>query len=361
MKILVIHATAGAGHQKAAEAVTNALKKYTGHEIVCVDALDYTSPAFKKLYCKSYFFLVSKVPLLWQIFFGFLDWPIAQPLMWIGRRIYNGINAGKLHRYLIQEQFDWVISTHFMPIEVVSALKQTDKIKSKLIACVTDFDVHRIWLGSGVDCYAVATEWSKRKIVRMGVHANKVFVTGIPTDEKFATPKNVGELKYKLGVEAGRFTALVATGSFGIGPIEDIIKAVPQTQFVVICGHGEKLYKALMEKKYPNARVFGLVNNMDEMMAVSDVMVTKPGGLSISEALVVGLPMIFFSAIPGQETNNIKVLSTFGIGAGPASVSQIVQMLDAFQKSPEKLSAAKERIKSMAHQNSVKEIVELIR
>ncbi|MBF0483081.1 MAG: hypothetical protein HQL25_00080 [Candidatus Omnitrophica bacterium] len=361
MKILVMHATAGAGHQKAAEAIYNALKKYTGHEVVCADVLDKTSPAFKDLYRKSYFFMVAKVPWLWQISFGFLDWNIAQPLMYMGRRVYNGLNTRQLRDFLIKEQFDWIISTHFMPIEVVSALKKSDKIKSRLIACVTDFDVHHIWMGSGVDYYAVATEWTKRKIVRMGVHANKVFITGIPTDEKFSQVKNRSELKRKLGIEDGKFTALIATGSFGIGPIEEIIKAVPGTQFVVVCGHGEKLFKTLTEKKYPNARVFGLVNNMDEMMAVSDVMVTKPGGLSISEALVVGLPMIFFSAIPGQETNNIKVLNSFGIGAGPATVPQIVRLLNEFQKSPEKLAAAKERINAMARRNSVKEIVELIR
>ena len=130
MKILVIHATAGAGHKKAAEAVYNGLIAQGGHDVRFVDALDYTYPFFKKSYPDSYTFLVTRMPWAWGISFAFLDLPWMQPLVRGVRRLYNGFNAKALHKFLIDEQFDCIITTHFLSEEVSAYLKRTGKIKS---------------------------------------------------------------------------------------------------------------------------------------------------------------------------------------------------------------------------------------
>jgi len=360
MKILVTHASAGAGHLKAAEAIYNGLQKYTEHDVTFVDALDYSSPLFKKLYVGTYTNLVTYVPWLWGIAFRFLDIPFLQPLIRAFRRIYNTINCGKFHSFLIDEQFDVIFSAHFMPNEVASALKKSGKIKSQIISAVTDYDVHRIWLASHVDKFALGSDWTKERVEKIGVTESKVFATGIPTDEKFSSPKNVPEIKQTLGIRDDLFTILIATGSFGIGPIEEIIEELKSFQIIVVCGHNKKLYKRLSTSEAPHIKVMGLVDNMHELMAASDVMVTKPGGLSVTEALVSQLPLIFFNAIPGQETGNIMVLGKYGIGFKSSNINEIGQKLNLYRTSRDNYLSALKKTKILARPSAVKDIIALI-
>ena len=361
MKILVVYATAGAGHRKAAEAIYHGFKSSgSPHDVVLVDSLDHTNPFFKKSYPGMYTFLITTIPGLWGFFFALLDIKALRPLVAIVRRVYNGVNAAGFQRYLVKENFDYIISTHFLGTEVSAALKRAGKIKSRIITVVTDFDVHSIWLAEGVDHYTGASEFTKNKIISLGVPAARVSVTGIPTHENFAKPKNATELRVKMGLKTGCFTVLLATGSFGIGPIEEIIRELKDFQVAVICGHNKDLFERLNALNSGSAKIFGLVSNMDEMMALSDAMITKPGGLSISEALVSGLPMIFFNAIPGQETNNIKVLASYGVGISGVTVSQMPAELKRLASSPAEMAALKSRIKALARPDAVKDIISLV-
>lgn len=360
MKILITHASAGAGHSKAAEAVFNGLKKHTTHDARCVDALDYTNSFYKKSYKKTYIILISYFSLLWAFFFWVADIPFLLPAVQFVRRLYNSLNGKAFERLLIQENFDVVITTHFFSEEVVSALKEKKKITSKLICVITDFDVHSIWLAKNVDIYTVACELTKKKLQAFGVPAEKIVVTGIPTDEKFSLVPDRTALRAKLGLQPDKFTVLIATGSFGIGPIGEILGYLGDMQCVVVCGNNQNLVKELSSLKMSNAKILGFINNMNEYMAASDVLITKPGGLSISEALVVGLPLIFFSAIPGQETNNIKTLKAFGVGISGLKTYEIAQEIKTFKASPQYLADAKDKVKKIARPNSVCDIINLI-
>ncbi len=360
MKILITHASAGAGHLKAAEAIYEGLKSNAIHNVILVDALDLTSPLFKKLYRESYSFLVTKIPIVWKFAFFLLDIPLLQPLVRGFRRIYNAINARGLAKYMVDEQFDCIVSTHFMPTEVSCALKRKGKIRARIVTCVTDFDVHRIWIADGVDMYTVASDWTKGKMKSLGVEEKQVFATGIPTNEKFSALKDIASLKKTFSLHEDAFTVLIATGSFGIGPIEALINSLEGFQVVVICGHNKSLFEKLSQNKSELTKIFGLVDNMDEMMAVSDVMVTKPGGLSISEALVCQLPLIFFSAIPGQETNNIHVLAQHGVGLNTKSVNDIVSELKKLKSSKDYFLTALKKTAQLAKPSAVKDIVALI-
>jgi processive 1,2-diacylglycerol beta-glucosyltransferase len=364
MKILVIYATAGAGHRKAAEAVFNGLKSAAVHQVALVDSLDYTSPFYKKSYSAVYTFLISSVPWLWGFIFALIDVPALRPLVRLVRRLQNALNGGPLARFLKQEQFDYIISTHFFPNEVAAHIKRKGQIKSKIISVITDYDVHSIWLAAGIDIYTVATEWTKRRLLGLGIGTAQGAVTGIPTDAKFAQPQDRPALRRKLGLKEDVFTVLMATGSFGIGPMKEIVDALegnPGIQVLVICGHNDHLYERLSREEKGLVKVYSLVDNMDELMAASDVMVTKPGGLSISEALVVGLPMIFFSAIPGQETGNIKVLKQSGVGISDCSVYEIARTLERLSKSKAELQTAKEKAKALGKPSAVKDIISLIK
>jgi len=361
MKILVIHATAGAGHKKAAEAIFNGLKLKGIHDVRLVDALDYTNPLFKKNYPGAYTFLVTRLPWLWGYLFGWLDVPWIQPLVQSARRMYNSLNARALEKFLIKEEFDDVITTHFLSAEVCSYLKRNGKIKSRIICVVTDFDVHHIWVNDGIDVYTAACDYTKNKLIALGVSPERIFTTGIPTDAKFFHKPDTSALKKKLGIQDGILTVLIATGSFGMGPIEKLIELLAGYQLLIVCGQNSVLYERLKPLAQKNVHIMGLVDNMDELMAVANVMVTKPGGLSISEALVKKLPMLFFSAIQGQETNNIKVLSTYEIvGPTQSSLPEIAQIIHEWSSNPKDLDALRLRLGDLSKPNAVNDIIALL-
>lgn len=361
MKVLLIHASAGAGHTRAAEAVYRGLQNHPEYQTMIVDALDYTSPFFKTLYQKTYAQMVKHTPTVWASAFAVMDWPVLQPLIRGKRRFYNHLNSKALETFLIRENFDCIISTHFMSTEVVSAVKKAGIIKSRLITVVTDYDVHKIWLASEVDRYCVASDWTRHKMEHLGIPSEKVKVTGIPVDDRFTTPPDVTALKKYLGLPGDKFTILMATGSFGFGPMEKLATAISADfQVVVVCGHNQRLRERLKARNLPNVVVLGQVDNMHELMAVSDVMITKPGGLSITEAMNSHLPMIFFSPIPGQETHNIRILAEHGIGKSHLSVSGIVRELEKMRTSKDYYRTLLLRASQLAHPQAVKDIIGLL-
>ena len=213
MKILVIHATAGAGHRRAAEAIYGGFKSSTNLDVTLVDSLDYTNRFYKKFYSKTYTLLISKTPWLWAFVFHLIDIPWLLPLVRLARRIQNSLNAQPLSRFLQKENFDYIFSTHFFPNEVAACLKRKGKIRSVVISSITDFDVHSIWLADGIDLYTVASEWTQKKMLRLGVPEDKIVVSGIPTDENFSRPMDILELKTKA---CSRRQALYSFGGYGV-------------------------------------------------------------------------------------------------------------------------------------------------
>lgn len=361
MKILVIHATAGAGHKKAAEAIYHGIQGKTSFDVRLVDALDYSNPVFKYTYPNFYTFIVTHVPWLWAFVFGLMDVPSLQGAVRFVRRIYNAFNAQRLHSFLKEEQFDYVICTQFLSAEVSGYLKRTGQIKSKIICVVTDFDVHRIWINQGVDYYTGACDHTREKLIALGVPKERAFVTGIPTDPKFLKEHDALALRRNLGLKEDAITTLVATGSFGFGPIEELVDLLKEHQLIVVCGHNKGLYERLSKRGLPHVKVCGLVDNMDELMSASDIMVTKPGGLSIAEALVKGLVLVFFSAIPGQETNNVKVLTQFKVGLGQLKLDDIAKAVNRLCASHRELADQKAHSKSFGKPWAVDDIIRIVR
>lgn len=361
MKILIIHVSAGAGHTRAAQAVYRVLQNDPERQAVIIDALDYTSPLFKAIYRETYTWMVRHAPAVWAGAFAFLDIPLLQKPVSLVRRFYNHANSRLLEKFLITENFDYVVSTHFLPTEVAAALIRAGKISSKLITVVTDYDVHHIWLARGVYRYCVASDWTREKITRMGVPKENAVVTGIPIDDRFTTPPDIGELKARLGLDRDKFTVLMATGSFGFGPMEKIAFAMPEDfQVIVVCGHNRVLRDRLRDKARPHIIPLGLVDNMHELMAVSDAMVTKPGGLSITEAMNSQLPMIFFSPIPGQETRNIFILGQYGIGKAGLSVQDMIRELENMRQSRDYYRTLLRRARALARPGAVRDIISLL-
>ena len=243
-RILLIHATAGAGHRKAAEALHHGL---TARHIdaTIIDALDFSNAFFRHAYSKGYEFMVAELPTLWSAFFALTDQRWFLPVFRTIRRVYNGINTGRLVAYLKKGQFGKIIVTHFLAAEVCGYLRRTGQIGGKLVVVVTDFDVHKIWLIDGVDEYCVASAYTKERLIALGVGAQKIFVTGIPLDEKFTQPRDKAATRQKIGIDPAAFTVLVSTSSFGFGPIEELADYFKSLQVIIICGNNIYIIRTL--------------------------------------------------------------------------------------------------------------------
>ncbi|MFH1191406.1 MAG: glycosyltransferase [Candidatus Omnitrophota bacterium] len=363
MKVLIIHASAGAGHRRAAEAIFNYLKEHSPDlDLVLLDALDKTNALFKFDYTKGYSFLIKYATTLWHWAFWATDSKFLRPISRALARVINGINSQKLIRYFIHERPDVIVSTHFLPSELAAALKRKHKINSKLITVITDYGVHPFWISCGTDLYVVAADFTKDRLVMEGVGVEKISVLGLPFDPKFLRHFDSSVLAHKIGIDDKKFTVLLMTGSFGLGPLEEIVEALHKDcQVLVVCAGNKKLYAKLLKRNLENVKVFGFVSNTEELMAAAQVIITKPGGATITEVLIMELPAIFISVIPGQETANVQVLAKYGIGISPKNIQEIRSIVLDLKNNPQKIQELKRRIREIQKPFACKELASAIR
>lgn len=363
MKALITYASSGAGHRRVAEAVYNYLKEHRpelGLELT--DILDKTNALFRFDYTKGYSFLVRHAVALWHFAFWLTEFKLWRPLtLWIAHLI-DEANTRKFSAFLIRENPAYIISTHFLSSEIAASLKLRGKIKSIVITIITDFGVHPFWIWPGTDMYIAASEFTRDKLLAEGIPGEKIKVFGLPSDVKFLGQFNRRGLADKLGIAADKFTVLLMTGSFGTGPLEELAGLLcREAQVLVVCANNKKLYARLAQRGLPGVKVFGFIDNTEELMAVSDVIVTKPGGSTIAEILNMELAPVFISVIPGQEEGNAGALAQLGIGLSPKTVPEAGEMILDFKNHPEKLRETQSRMQKIKRPFACEEISGVIR
>ncbi len=322
MRILIATVTAGAGHVQAAAALEEAWCSLRPRDsIQRLDVLEFTPKLYRKVYVEGYVKLVEHAPELWALVFKKTDNPtLARKLVRL-RRAFARLTTSKFVRRLKQFKPDVVLCTHYMPVEVLGRLKAESHLTTPLVASiVTDFEAHALWMEPTVDLYCVAAEETKARLVARGAEAGKVAVTGIPIAAKFSGNVEGELVRKRYGLRDDLPVMLVLGGGFGMGPVAEILselnKLATPVQIVVVCGRNEALRRdlAVLERRHPT-HVLGFVTNMHELMAVADLILTKPGGLTSSEALAMGKPMFVLNPIPGQEAANSDFLLEQGAAA----------------------------------------------
>jgi processive 1,2-diacylglycerol beta-glucosyltransferase len=328
-RVLLLSASAGAGHVRAAEALQKDFAAHpkvaaAGGEVQHWDILKYTNAVFRTIYSKMYLDLVNHAPWLLGMVYNQTDKPWKQTFA----QAFEKFNAGPFVEALQNYKPDLVVCTHFTPPNIISWLNEKKSklgVKVEPAIVVTDLDCHAMWLTRSYAHYFVALEETKVYLERMGIDGGKVSVTGIPVDPVFRVKKDAREMRAKLGLDAGRFTVLVSAGGFGVGPVETLIAQLQTmavaggAQVVAIAGRSEEL-KAKLERLAKKShgdgvRLFpiGFTRQMDEYMAAADILISKPGGLTTSEAMARGLPMCVVNPIPGQEERNSDHLLEAGV------------------------------------------------
>src|SRR6185369_994235 len=252
-KILLLSASAGAGHVRAAQALEKAFQQHAAdrgadYEIRHVDTLDYTNKVFRHLYSKAYIDLVNKLPEVPGWIYDKLDKPWKNERR---RLALDKLNTRPFVKLLREYHPDMIVCTHFLPAEIVSWLKAKERLNSRQAIVVTDFDVHAMWLVHHYEHYFVAVEESRVYLEALAIPANKITVTGIPIDPVFAQRKDKTEMRLKHGLDPGRTTILLSAGGFGVGSVEVLIDSIlplhHPVQVVAICGRNEELKTRLLK------------------------------------------------------------------------------------------------------------------
>ena len=364
-KILILYATAGIGHKKAAFAIKEAFDKSGRQDVLLKDSLDYTNPFFKASYNSIYLALVRYLPTLWGFFYYLLDNPWIYAVMRPIRRLVNHMNSRKLVRFLLKEKPETIIVTHFFALEVIDCLKKKGILKNaRLITVVTDYKSHTFWLSKYVDSYIVGSGYTRDDLVRRGIPYEKIKAFGIPCAKSFSEKRNLEPLRSKIGLAADKKTIFILGGGFGVGPIKRIVLYLDRLeedfQVLVVCGYNKRLYNSLMETA-KNARhtfkIYGFVDNVDELMALSDVLISKSGGISVTEALNAALPMIVIDPIPGQEMRNYKFLEKHDAALKIKTPKDITGVMKKLLSS-NKLDILKNNIKKISLVDSAERIVD---
>jgi len=367
-KILIIYASAGNGHKKAAEAVYKEFLriKDPNIEAMLIDSLNYTTRFFKFSYKRVYIILIKYLPWLWGFFYHILNnrffYQIAKPF----RFVVNRLNSKRLQEFLVKENFDAVISTHFFATDVISRLKGKGILSLPLINIITDFEFHLYWLAKNVDKYIVTADFVKQEAVERGIAQDKILVYGVPIRKEFTANIAKSVARESLGLDNDKFTILIMGGGLGVGPLKEIVvdmqSLIFDCQIIVVCGHNKRLLSELKAAKgnfKKQVQLVGFSHNMDLIMAASNIMVSKTGALTVAESLSRELPIINISPIPGQEMGNLKFLLGEGVGFKLKSIIGLKAKIEEFYEMTKASGALKTKIGKLSRPHAASDIVKL--
>ena len=370
-KILIFYGSYGGGHLSAARSIKDYIENnYKDTEIMVIDCIEYINKLFNKVTTKAYVDLSKNARWIWkQLYYGSESGGLAK----ISNSI-NGIMAIKLDKLIQEYNPDLIISTHPFSSQMCAILKGKQKIHCKLATIMTDYAPHNQWIVNNefVDYYFVAHEGMKEELVKRGVNSNKIFATGIPLSNKFLLNYDKPKILQEYNLSVHKKTILFfAGGEFGFGKdktfnrLKSIIENFPELQVIAIAGRNEKMKERFNElvketQSQDTVKILSYTNQVPELMSVSDLVITKPGGLTTTESLASGLPIIIIDPLPGQEEENAEFIEKSGAGIWIRNKDNIQTVLMNIFNSTQKLHDMKIKARLIAKKNSTKDIVSIL-
>ena len=320
-KILVLSVSAGSGHVRAAEALcAHARLDFSDLALRHRDLMQLVPSWFRKIYTDWYLRLASGLPEAWGWLYRKTDREPTNSLGGRLRRLIQRLCAQALFTEIDDFSPDAIICTHFLPAELLASAINRGSLRCPVWVVVTDFDVHQMWVHQGITGYFVANEELAYRLEAAGIPESRIVVTGIPVMPHFAPTLARGHCSAQFALNPDRTTLLMMGGGAGMGMSARIINAIldidPSLQLIVLTGRNQRLLEELSALAcFCRGRLvpLGFTDQVPELMACSDLVITKPGGLSTSECLVMGRPMLLVSPIPGQEERNAALLLQEGV------------------------------------------------
>ena len=366
MNILIFTASTGGGHKRAAAAIKAKINDISPQtNVTVIDGMKAIGKVYNKAVTKGYHIMATKTPEFYGKMYRLTDEkkPVAKAIM-----KSNEMYANKLLESIEEYNPDIIIICHPFITNMVSYLKEKGKLNVKAISLITDYDSHRTYISPYIEAFVLAEpQMAKKLLEEYKVPKSKIYPLGIPTFDSFAKNETREELCKRERLDPEIPTVLLMAGSFGVTGVLDFYEQLAQTgeniQMIVITGRNIKLFDHFDKKiqeldSSRNTKLLYFVDNVEDYMHIADLIVTKPGGLTVTESIACHLPMAIYSAYPGQEKDNVDFLLNQNAAVlidKKNGAKQIIELLN----SPEKLNEMRENCKKLALPNAAEDIFNL--
>ncbi len=399
MRVLLLAATIGGGHMRAATALKEYILQQDPSSVVKIyDTIQYVSPLLNKAVTGSYEYMAKKTPKLFGGFYKSSD--KNTPINKTVEVATSGLRK-RLLPLLEEFQPDIVVTTHSFATEMITALKTKEGFQVPIVSVVTDFAVHKTYINEGVDAYILSSSEMVNQMIMRGQPKEMLYPYGIPIKHEFLEKHDIEEAYQEEGLNPSLPTVLLMAGSFGVTDVlkiyHRVVKSEADFQIVLITGKNEKLYETFekylskidinntmyeISRQYPNARqqsakssslhhsrqlkpskptkLLYFTDEVEKYMQMSSLILTKPGGLTVTEAIATGLPMAIFKPIPGQEEQNADYLCRNGMAVRLKNDKSCTEIITDLLTHPEKLQAMREAIALKNNGNSAAKIYTLM-
>ncbi|MBA3946779.1 MAG: galactosyldiacylglycerol synthase [Herpetosiphonaceae bacterium] len=333
-RILLLHASVGMGHHRAAVGIARALKQVPGITVEVEDTLDHARELFRTAYAGSYLRIADQTPQLWSEIYARTDrrFPLLGLVNAI-RMVTTMIGVRGLAALLQRTQPDAIICTHFLPLEVLGPLRHIGQAPP-LYGVLTDYRAHHFWACQGVDGYFVPTVETREQLVTAGLPEATVHVTGIPIDPAIAVPLDQKSARQSLALAPDEPVVLINGSGLAPARVKEIVVELLSRQMpgtlVVATGRNHQLTALLADMVGTTAtelRVLGPQPSLDPLIAASDVVMGKAGGLTVSEVLARGVPLIVLTPVPGQEAWNARHVVEAGAGVCESQTPEVAEVV----------------------------------
>ena len=347
LRVLLLYISEVSGHHQATIAIESALKILRPDvEVLNLNAFNYTNPFTEKIVNRLYLGVIKRTPGIWDYLY---DNPsVIESTQKIKEAIHKH-NSPKFKRLFDEFRPDAVVCSQAFPCGMAADFKKRYNSSIPLVGVLTDYAPHSYWIYDTVDYYIAPSEEVKDRFIRKGVPSDRIKVYGIPISPKFSLKHNKEELAKKFGLNPNRPIILAMGGGQGLGPLNKIVSAFKKirinSQLAVVAGSNKKLYRKLERKAKSHPKkifLYGFINNIDELMEIANIIITKAGGLTTAEAFCKGLPMVIIKPLPGQEEINTTYFLSKGAAVKITDDKLILQFLQDLLSNPSMLKAMRE-------------------
>ncbi len=362
MKVLILTVTTGQGHNQAANTISEYLEKNPGVQAETLDAFEYINQGLKEIVSRGYLMSAKRIPKIYGKAYRMAEKRDSENGYIM--RATSSIMAKKLIGFVDDYDADVIVCTHVFAAMLVTDIEKKFNKDIKTVGIVTDFTIHPYWEETNLDYYVTANEFLTNQAIKKGIDKSKVLPIGIPIDPKFAKSCKKAEARQFLGIDDMR-TVLVMSGSMGYGKVARIVKNLDSSdldfQIISVCGNNQKLKKRIDKmKKTHKIYNYGFTDQVGLMMDAADCIVTKPGGITTSEALAKNLPMIIANPIPGQEDRNVEFLMNNGAALKVSSTFPIDEAIYQMFTNEVRFKQLTEVASILGKAESTLKIVELV-
>lgn len=335
LKTLIFSVSIGSGHDNVAKALAERLlEDIPGSEVNIIDTFQYINATLHKVVVGSYMETLKFTPKVW----GYLYEQAAEGERFIDLgQLLSKLLSPKLEQLLKQFDPDVIFTTHAFPTGILSVMKEKGHIKAPVASVVTDFHVHNFWIHQGIDRYFIPAPDLSCRLLRHGIEENRIVSVGLPIRRQFSNNINPEEAKAALGLSRELASILVMGGGLGLGRIEQIteeILADSNFQVVVVTGKNKIVHEHLTKLNNPNLKVFGYVEDVAQIIAACDIVISKPGGVTTAEVLSMRKPLIIYSSLPGQEDRNTEYLLNKGAAIKIRKLDMLLPEITSFWFNP---------------------------